>query len=82
MTATKMLDGPPLELLPDRAWMCSVCKHAGPWTNEHSWFGSYLDLEGGRSGRAKTSIVVTCSAGCREIAAVQGLVPDDAEVLG
>lgn len=81
MTAIRMLDGTTRELPEDRVWTCSVCATRAPWTDTHRWYGSYSDLEGGRSGTAKTSIVVTCSDGCREFAAVKDLVPDDAVLL-
>lgn len=81
MTRVRHIDGTITDLPSNRVWTCSVCGASGQWSDKHQWYGSYLDIEGGRHGKGAQPIIVTCSDGCREYAAFKNLVPDDAELL-
>lgn len=59
---------------PGGAWTCTACGSFRVWTDEHRWWGSWLDVDGGKPGRRPQPIVVTCSDACRRRAKVQGLV--------
>jgi hypothetical protein len=64
-----------------KVWECKVCSSSLPWSDDHQWYGSLLDLDGGRWKHAPQPIVVTCSDLCRDRAAVIGIVPADAPLL-
>lgn len=61
---------------------CTVCGRESTWTADHQWYGSWLDLDGGRHRQhVAKPIIVTCSETCRVGATVKGLVPPDAELV-
>ena len=62
-------------------WKCKVCGSLMPWSEEHQWYGSMLDIDGGSPRHKARPIVVTCSDTCRDRAVVLRLVPADAPLL-
>lgn len=68
-------------------WKCAVCQSISEWTDEHQWYGSLLDIDGGGPTRiggprkAARPIVVTCSDLCRDRAMQIGIVPADAGLI-
>jgi hypothetical protein len=58
-----------------RLWKCNGCGSLEPWSKDHSWYGSYRELED--SGK----VVVACSDQCRTELVGVGLVPKDADQL-
>ncbi len=58
-----------------RLWKCNACGSLNPWTRDHTWYGSWKDLED--SGR----VVVACSDQCRTELVGIGIVEKDAVYL-
>lgn len=58
-----------------KLWKCNACASLEPWSKDHTWYGSWRDLED--SGQ----VVVACSDQCRTELGGIGLVPKDAAYL-
>lgn len=62
-------------------WTCDGCGRYSTWTDEHAWYGSWADVEGGGKtihsrGRAPwVNVVVSCSRNCTVKLVIEGRVP-------
>ena len=58
-----------------RLWRCNGCASLEPWSANHTWYGSWKDLD--ESGK----VVIACSDQCRTELIGIGLIPKDAPQL-